>query len=183
MSRGWRLRTRTLPLDRPLLMGIVNVTPDSFSDGGAFLDPQAAITQGKALAEAGADLIDVGGESTRPGAAEVSADDELARVIGVVAALAGQGLAVSIDTDTMPYKVLQVRGSVRTDVVDGVAPEYESMTIRCLGEEQGREWLGALGAMCPQMARIFVTPEWVAILDFEQRFPSALERAMEGSRP
>ncbi|HEY7703747.1 MAG TPA: dihydropteroate synthase [Acidimicrobiia bacterium] len=98
MSRGWRLRTRTLPLDRPLLMGIVNVTPDSFSDGGAFLDPQAAIAHGKALAEAGADLIDVGGESTRPGAAEVSADDELARVIGVVEALAGEGLAVSIDT-------------------------------------------------------------------------------------
>ena len=83
------------------LMGIVNVTPDSFSDGGLFLDAEAAIAHGRELAAQGADLLDVGGESTRPGAAAVGAADELARVLPVVEALAGEGgpgLPVSIDT-------------------------------------------------------------------------------------
>jgi dihydropteroate synthase len=84
------------------LMGIVNVTPDSFSDGGLFLDPEVAIAHGRELAAQGADLLDVGGESTRPGAEAVSADEERARVEPVVAGLAGEGggasVPVSIDT-------------------------------------------------------------------------------------
>jgi hypothetical protein len=91
----------------------------------------------------------------------------------------GTKVAVSIDTDTMPYKVLQIRGSVRTDVVDGIAPEYEAMTLRSLGEEVGRAWLESMRPICPRMTRVFITPEWVGILDFEQRFPNAIERAME----
>jgi dihydropteroate synthase len=80
-------------------MGVVNVTPDSFSDGGAFLDAEAAIAQGRRLAREGADLVDVGGESTRPGAAPIGADEELRRVLPVVEALAIDGAAtVSIDT-------------------------------------------------------------------------------------
>lgn len=91
----------------------------------------------------------------------------------------GAPVAVSIDTDSMPYKVLQIRGTARTDVVDGIAPEYEAMTIRTLGETAGRAWLTSLAALSPTMGRVFVTPRWVAVLDFETRFPSALERAME----
>ena len=79
----------------------------------------------------------------------------------------------------MPYNVLQIRGSVRTDVVDGIAPEYEAMTLRSLGEKAGRAWLENMRPICPQMTRVFITPEWVAILDFQQRFPNAIERAME----
>lgn len=79
-------------------MGIVNVTPDSFSDGGRWLDPAAAIAHGRALAAEGADILDVGGESTRPGAAAVGAEEERRRVIPVVEALAADGLRVSIDT-------------------------------------------------------------------------------------
>ncbi len=79
-------------------MGIVNVTPDSFSDGGRYLDPEAAIAHGLELAAAGADVLDVGGESTRPGAAAVGVEEELARVLPVVSALAGAGHRVSIDT-------------------------------------------------------------------------------------
>jgi dihydropteroate synthase len=97
-SRPWRLRTRTLALERPLVMGIVNVTPDSFSDGGRFLDPGAAVRHGRHLAAAGADLLDVGGESTRPGAERVEAEEEMRRAIPVVAGLAGLDLPVSIDT-------------------------------------------------------------------------------------
>jgi dihydropteroate synthase len=82
-------------------MGIVNVTPDSFSDGGLFLDPEAAIAHGRELAAQGADILDVGGESTRPGAEAVSAEEERARIEPVVAGLAREGRAaapVSIDT-------------------------------------------------------------------------------------
>jgi dihydropteroate synthase len=79
-------------------MGVVNVTPDSFSDGGRYVDAEAAIAHGRALRDEGADILDVGGESTRPGAEPVGADEERARVEPVVAALAGAGARVSVDT-------------------------------------------------------------------------------------
>jgi dihydropteroate synthase len=83
---------------RPTVMGVVNVTPDSFSDGGLYLDADAAVQHGFALVEEGAAIVDVGGESTRPGAAPVSADDELRRVVPVVERLATHEVLVSIDT-------------------------------------------------------------------------------------
>jgi len=87
-----------LPLNRPALMGILNVTPDSFSDGGQHFNPIDAIDWGLKMVGDGADLIDVGGESTRPGAEPVPADEEIRRVVPVVAALTKRGIAVSIDT-------------------------------------------------------------------------------------
>ena len=87
-----------IPMDRPAIMGVVNVTPDSFSDGGDCVDPHAAIAQGRALAEAGAHIIDIGGESTRPGSDPVALELELDRVLPVVRALAADGLTVSIDS-------------------------------------------------------------------------------------
>lgn len=87
-----------LTLDRPRIMGIVNVTPDSFSDGGDRFDPDAAIAAGMAMAAAGADILDIGGESTRPGAAPVSIAEECRRVLPVVQALADAGHRVSIDS-------------------------------------------------------------------------------------
>ncbi|HYM04005.1 MAG TPA: dihydropteroate synthase [Stellaceae bacterium] len=87
-----------LALDRPRIMGVLNVTPDSFSDGGNFLDPARAIEQGRALLTAGAEIIDIGGESTRPRAAPVSPEEEIRRVEPVVKALAEAGAMVSIDT-------------------------------------------------------------------------------------
>ncbi len=87
-----------LGLHRPRIMGVVNVTPDSFSDGGEAFDPEAAVRRGLALVAAGADIIDVGGESTRPGAVPLSEIDELERVRPVVRELAASGALVSIDT-------------------------------------------------------------------------------------
>ena len=83
---------------RCLVMGVVNVTPDSFSDGGRFLDPDRAVDHGRRLAADGADLVDVGGESTRPGAVRPSLDEELDRVVPVVRRLAEEGVLVSVDT-------------------------------------------------------------------------------------
>lgn len=87
-----------LAMDRPQIMGILNVTPDSFSDGGRFLDPAAALAQAQAMVAEGAALLDIGGESTRPGAAEVPVADEIARTEPVIAALRDAGVPLSIDT-------------------------------------------------------------------------------------
>jgi dihydropteroate synthase len=92
------LGARTIRLDQPGVMGIVNATPDSFSDGGAFADAGAAASAGAAMAAAGAAIIDVGGESTRPGAASVWEGDEVERVLPVIQQLAAGGTAVSVDT-------------------------------------------------------------------------------------
>jgi dihydropteroate synthase len=86
------------PLARPLVMGIVNVTLDSFSDGGRYFDAARALDHARRMASDGADLIDVGGESTRPGAAPIALADELARVLPLTGTLAGEGIAVSVDT-------------------------------------------------------------------------------------
>lgn len=90
---------RALVLDRPRIMGIVNVTPDSFSDGGSHDTLEAAVAHGLQLAEEGADILDIGGESTRPGAADVSLEEELRRVVPVIEQLAQKtSLPISIDT-------------------------------------------------------------------------------------
>jgi dihydropteroate synthase len=95
----WQIRGRALTLTRPLVMGVVNVTPDSFSDGGRYLETAAATAHALHLADEGADLLDVGGESTRPGATPVPADEELRRVLPVVEELARRtGLPISVDT-------------------------------------------------------------------------------------
>ena len=85
-------------LDRPVVMGVVNVTPDSFSDGGRFVSTEQAIAHATLLHEQGADILDIGGESTRPGATRPLVADELDRVVPVITALAAQGAAVSVDT-------------------------------------------------------------------------------------
>ncbi len=118
---NWRLRSRTLELGRrTLVMGVVNITPDSFSDGGSFLDPQAAVAHALSLLDEGADLLDLGAESTRPGAgvsgaggegaAAVSADEELARLLPVLDGIlkARPGAIVSVDT----YKAETARATL-----------------------------------------------------------------------
>jgi dihydropteroate synthase len=102
----------------PKLMGVVNVTPDSFSDGGLYLDPEAAIQHGVDLVEAGAAILDVGGESTRPGAEEVSLEEELRRVEPVIAGLAGEGVTISVDTSkaTVAAVALDAGATIVNDV-------------------------------------------------------------------
>ena len=94
----WRCGAHEISLARPRIMGILNVTPDSFSDGGENLDHDAAIARGLTMLDEGADIIDVGGESTRPGHTPVSAQEEAERVVPVVRALVEAGAVVSVDT-------------------------------------------------------------------------------------
>jgi dihydropteroate synthase len=110
-------------LGRCRVMGVVNVTPDSFSDGGTYFDPDAAVAQGLALVAEGADLVDVGGESTRPGAARVDAPEELRRVVPVVRALVEAGVTVSVDTmrASVAEGALGAGAHVVNDVSGGLA--------------------------------------------------------------
>ena len=120
LIRLWKIGSRTIELGRmPLLMGIVNVTPDSFSDGGQYFDDAAAIEHGLQLAEDGAEILDVGGESTRPGSQTVSSDEELRRVIPVIKGLARQTDAlISCDTSkaNVAREALQAGASVINDI-------------------------------------------------------------------
>jgi dihydropteroate synthase len=94
----WNVGRFALALERPLIMGVLNVTPDSFSDGGHYLGTERAVEQGARLVRDGADILDIGGESTRPGAAALSLQEEADRVLPVVEALRGVGVPLSVDT-------------------------------------------------------------------------------------
>ena len=100
------------------LMGVVNVTPDSFSDGGLYLDPEAAIAHGRELAAAGAEILDVGGESTRPGAEPVAAEEEMRRVVPVIEGLRDAGAEISVDTSKAPVAAaaLEAGATIVNDV-------------------------------------------------------------------
>jgi dihydropteroate synthase len=105
-------------LDRPLVMGIVNVTPDSFSDGGRYFSETKAVERGLRLRDEGAHILDIGGESTRPGAAPVSAEEEMARVLPVVSGLRDAGVALSVDT--MKPEVMAAALDAGADMINDV---------------------------------------------------------------
>ncbi len=115
----------TSPTARPRLLGVVNVTPDSFSDGGLWTDPESAVAHGRQLVEDGADIVDVGGESTRPGATRPPAAEELARVLPVIEALAADGAVVSVDTmrADVAERALEAGASIVNDVSGGLADD------------------------------------------------------------
>lgn len=122
MHSAWQLRTRRLLLDRPRILGIINVTPDSFSDGGRFFFPEAAVAHGAQLIEEGADMLDIGGESTRPqGAVPVSAAEELRRVIPVVEALREQFPDVPISVDTVKGEVAAAVIAAGAEIINDVS--------------------------------------------------------------
>lgn len=119
-GHSWIIGRRALSLGRPLVMGIVNVTPDSFSDGGRFRDAGPALARARELAAAGADLLDVGGESTRPGAGEVGAREEIERILPVIRALRA-ALDVPVSVDTRKAEVARAALEEGAEVVNDVS--------------------------------------------------------------
>ena len=105
-------------LSRPLVMGIVNVTPDSFSDGGRYFDPEQAIAHGLGLRDAGADMLDIGGESTRPGSKPVPVEEDLSRVLPVLNGLRAAGVALSVDT--MKPEIMVAALAAGADMINDV---------------------------------------------------------------
>lgn len=133
---------------RTMVMGIVNVTPDSFSDGGRWSSAEAAIVHGRELLAQGADILDVGGESTRPGAVRPTPDEELARVLPVVEALAAEGAVVSVDTMRASVAEATVRAGARiiNDVSGGLADQAMIGTVAGLEVDYVcMHWRGHLG--------------------------------------
>ena len=124
---------RPWPLDRPRIMGILNVTPDSFSDGGAHNDPAAAVAHAQAMADAGADVIDVGGESTRPGSQRVGADDQIRRVVPVIRELRALPVAlpsdVLISVDTTRAAVAEAALDAGADLINDVSAGRDDDTM------------------------------------------------------
>jgi dihydropteroate synthase len=118
----WSVRDRILNVDRPLIMGILNVTPDSFSDGGRFVSADAAVEHGLKMLDEGADLVDVGGESTRPqGATAVSVDEELRRVLPVVETLSRERPTATISIDTVKSDVARAALGAGAHIVNDVS--------------------------------------------------------------
>ncbi|HEU4641809.1 MAG TPA: dihydropteroate synthase [Gemmatimonadaceae bacterium] len=189
---AWHLKTRTLILDRPYVMGIVNVTPDSFSDGGAFFLADAAVEHAVRLVEEGADLLDVGGESTRPqGAVPVTVDEEIRRVLPVVRAIRERlpDVPVSVDTvksevaaaalgegaeiinDVSAFRIDPAMGEVCAERGAGVVLMHSRGTVREMGTYQhatyGADPVGEIAAELRESAlraeRIGVAHERIAI--------------------
>lgn len=134
----WSVRDRIVNIDRPLVMGILNVTPDSFSDGGRFFSADAAVEQGLRMLSDGADLVDVGGESTRPqGAASVSADEELSRVLPVVEALARERPVAVLSIDTVKSQVARAALDAGAHVVNDVSGLRLDARMAALCAESG----------------------------------------------
>jgi dihydropteroate synthase len=121
--------------DRCVVMGVLNVTPDSFSDGGRYADFDAAVGHGLAMWAAGADIVDVGGESTRPGAERVDAEEETRRVVPAIRALVGSGVAVSVDTSraAVAEAALDAGARIVNDVSGGLADPAMAKTIAAAG--------------------------------------------------
>lgn len=129
----WKCSQYSFDAKMPIIMGILNLTPDSFSDGGSYPTPEDAIARGLQMIEEGALIIDVGGESTRPGAAPVSEEEECARVLDVVKALASKGICVSIDTRHTPVAraALAAGASIINDVSGFRDPAMVDLAASC----------------------------------------------------
>ena len=168
---------------RTLIMGIVNVTPDSFSDGGRFATTAAAIAQGMLLASQGADWIDVGGESTRPGAERVGPDVELARVLPVVRALAAAGIAVSIDTLNASTALRAVEAGARpvNDVSAGLADPAMLAAVADSGAEIALgHWRGPSSDMYARAQYDDVAGD--VVTELRARADAALAAGIDASR-
>ena len=145
MSERWVCGRFEFQLKRPILMGIVNVTPDSFSDGGQHARTESAIRHAHTLIQEGADILDIGGESTRPGALAVSVQDELGRVLPVIKALMHSGVAISVDTckPEVMQAVLDIGADIINDVTGMRDPSAQRIVARhgqcgiCLMHMQG----------------------------------------------
>src|SRR5258706_7798544 len=131
--KGWP-SAPPFSLARPQVLGVVNVTADSFSDGGRYLDPSRAIEHGLRLREDGADFVDVGGESTRPGAAPIVAEEEMRRVMPVVEALVRESVAVSVDT--MKPEVMRAAIAAGCAVLNDVSPFRAAGALAAVGGAQ-----------------------------------------------
>jgi dihydropteroate synthase len=164
---------RVLELDRPVVMGVLNVTPDSFSDGGASLEPDAALAQAERMVAAGAAIIDIGGESTRPGAAAVASEEELRRVLPVVERVAAR-LPVLISVDTSNPELMRRASAAGAHLINDVR------ALRCPGalEAVAASTLGVcLMHMRGEPATMQLDPQYQDVVEEVKEFLAGRVRA------
>lgn len=165
----WQTARSVVDLSRPRVMGIVNVTPDSFSDGGRHADPRAALACCERLVKAGADILDIGGESTRPGAATPSTAEELARVLPVLRDAVRLGVPVSVDTSRP--EVMQAALDVGVDIVNDVRALQRPGALACLAAHP-RAGV-CLMHMQGEPGQMQVAPSYVDVVDEVRQFLEA----------
>ena len=174
---SWRIRDARLSLDVPLVMGILNVTPDSFSDGGDHLNPDTAVAAGLAMIKDGASIVDVGGESTRPGAEPVTVETELSRVLPVIDGLVAGGTVVSIDTSkpAVAEKCAEAGAHIVNDITalahsDAIDPSSASSSMASVCADAGvgvilMHMLGSPATMQKNPTYDDVVPDIVSYLE------------------
>ncbi|MDA8428359.1 MAG: dihydropteroate synthase [Geobacteraceae bacterium] len=134
--QSWRTSQRSLSLERPLIMGILNVTPDSFSDGNLFFNPQRAIDRALEMAAEGADIIDIGGESTRPRAPAVAADEEMKRIVPVISGLAGK-VQCALSVDTWKSSVAQAAIDAGAEIINDISGFTFDLRMAAVAAQSG----------------------------------------------
>ena len=156
----WQVADRALDLSRhSIIMGVLNVTPDSFSDGGEFFSAEKAVEHGARMAAEGAQIIDVGGESTRPGAQPVSAEEELARVLPVIAKLR-EKIAAFISIDTTKALVARRALEAGASIINDVTGAARSADDETRGRKEGRHDHHAHAGSPPTMQADPTMPTW-----------------------
>ena len=165
------------------IWGIVNATPDSFSDGGRYADPQRAIAHGLQLRRDGADVLDVGGESTRPGSRRITAAEEQARVLDVIAALAAEGIPVSVDTLNASTAVAAVEAGARivNDVSGGLADPEMLEAVAATGADYAiSHWRGPSEDMYARAE--YARPSREVAAELQERFTAAAAAGIAPAR-
>lgn len=166
-----------LPAERCLVMGILNVTPDSFSDAGRYADPATAISRGLDMSAAGADLVDVGGESTRPGADRVSAEEELRRILPVVRELSRSGVPVSVDTTRA--RVAQAAIDAGAVMVNDVSGGLADPLMRSVIADTGLPWV-LMHARGPSRDMYAAAEYDDVVVDVRRELSARVESAVAG---
>ena len=189
MPTSWTVRGRIVPLDRPLVMGIINVTPDSFSDGGSFFSPGAALAHAARLLAEGADILDVGGESTRPqGAEPVPLAEELRRVLPIVRAIANEHPDALVSIDTLKSGVAEAAIEAGAHIVNDVSGMRldDRMAEVCARGEAGvvlTHSRGGVEDMATYAHAVFAGDPLDEVLDeLAERVEVALERGVARDR-
>ena len=189
MPASWTVRNRVVSLERPLVMGIVNVTPDSFSDGGSFFSPAAALAQAARLLAEGADILDIGGESTRPQHAEhVPADEEMRRVLPVIRALAAERPEALLSVDTVKSAVAEAALLAGAHIVNDVSAMRldPDMPAVCARYETGVVLMHSRGGvedMATYVHAVFTGDPLDDVLDeLGERVATALEQGIAHER-
>jgi len=189
--RTWNIVNRSFTLDRPVVVGILNVTPDSFADGGHYMLLENAVVAAERMCDSGAGMIDIGGESTRPGSQPVDADEQIRRVVPVIRALRDRGIAIPISVDTTSARVAAQALGAGADAINDVSAGRDDADMYKLAAATGAGLILMHRLMQPKLDRYSdryaVTPKYHDVVEdvrtmLENTAASAVQAGVEADR-